>query len=223
MNLPRIIFCIAYLIVLVCYFFSETSGNHKRRVVNKCIMATMFLGYFLFESHRNGYWSQPLFFLCMAAFIFSWLGDVLLLFSFLYGGISFMVGNAFFVAHLVAVAAQNNVTFAQVWWAIPLTIVVASVFYILHFTKKVDFKTTGILMPIYVTTVTSHGMLSMAVANAVGGIHMILLSAGLVLFMISDYFLTTHKFIRHEKWVLRCNSGTYFTGMLLAAVSFTFI
>ena len=78
-------------------------------------------------------------------------------------------------------------------------------------------------MPIYVTTVTSHGMLSMAVASAVGGIHMILLAAGLVLFMISDYFLTTHKFIKHEKWVLRCNSGTYFTGMLLAAVSFTFI
>lgn len=222
MNLPRIIFCFAYLIVLVCYFFSETSGNHKRRVVNKCIMATMFLGYFIFESQRNGYWSQPLFFLCIAAFFFSWLGDVLLLFSFLYGGISFMIGNIFFAAYLITIAVTNAVPFAQVWWAIPLFVLVSGVFYILHFTKKVDFKTTGILMPVYVTTVTGHGMLSIAVASAVGGVHMILLSAGLVLFMISDYFLTVHKFVKHEKWVLRCNSGTYFTGMLLAAVSFTF-
>ncbi len=223
MDLPRIIFCVAYLIVLVCYFFSETSGNHKRRVVNKCIMATMFLAYFVFESLRNGYWQQSGFALCIVAFFFSWLGDVLLLFSFLYGGISFMIGNIFFVAHLIVVASQNAVTFGQVWWAIPLFVIAASVCYILHFTKKVDFKKIGILMPVYVTTVTAHGMLSMAVASAIGGVHMTLLSMGLVLFMISDYFLTTHKFIHHEKWVLRCNSGTYFTGMLLAAVSFTFI
>lgn len=223
MDLARIIFCLAYLVVLVCYFFSETSGNHKRRVVNKCIMATMFLGYFLYESFRNGYWDQPLFILCVIAFFFSWLGDVLLLFSFMYGGISFMVGNLFFQAYLIAVAVQNGVAFGQVWWAIALFVIVSSVFYILHFTKKVDFKKTGILMPVYVTTVTGHGMLSIAVAAAIGGVHMILLSMGLVLFMISDYFLTVHKFVSHKNWILRCNSGTYFTGMLLAAVSFTFI
>ena len=223
MDLPRILFCVVHLVVLVSYFFSETSGNFKRRVINKCLMATMFLGYFLFESHRNGYWSQPLFFLCIIAFVLSWLGDVLLLFSFMKGGISFMVGNVFFVAYLIALCVQREVAFAAVWWAIPLFVIAASVFFILHFTKRVAFKKTGILMPVYVSTVTAHGMLSVAAAAAIGGVHMFLLSAGLVLFMISDYFLTVHKFIKHEKWILRCNSGTYFIGMLLAAVSFSFL
>ncbi len=223
MDATRIIFCIAYLIVLVCYFFSETSGNLKRRAVNKCLMATMFLVYFLIESYRNGYWQQPLFFLCILAFVFSWIGDVWLLFNFMYGGISFMVGNIFFTSYLIVLSVQKGLTFAQIWWAIPLFAAAASVFYIMYFTKKIDFKKTGILMPIYVTTVTSHGMLSVPVALGIGDTHMALLSAGLVLFMISDYFLTVHKFVAHEKWILRCNSGTYFTGMLLAAVSFTFI
>ena len=223
MDPIRIVFCCVYLVVLVCYFFSETSGNLKRRAVNKILMASMFLVYFLVESYRNGYWFQPLFFLCIIAFILSWVGDVWLLFNFMYGGIAFMVGNVFFTAYLIALAVQNDLTFTQLWWAIPLFIAASSVCYVLHFTKKVDFKKTGILMPVYVTTVTSHGMLSVAVAAATGGTHLILLSVGLVLFMISDYFLTTHKFISHKNWILRCNSGTYFTGMLLAAVSFSFI
>ncbi len=223
MDLTRIIYCAVYAVVLACYFFSETSGNFPRRVVNKCIMATMFLAYFLYESYRNGYWDSQLFVLCIIAFAFSWLGDVLLLFNFLYGGISFMVGNIFFQAYLVCIAMQNEVAIGRILWAVPVIVAIASVFFILHFTKKVDFKKTGVLMPVYVLTVTGHGILSVAVACAVGGLHLWLLSAGLVLFMISDYFLTVHKFIKHEKWVLRCNSGTYFTGMMLAAVSFTFI
>lgn len=223
MSISRIIFCILYLIVLLCYFFSETSGNLKRRAVNKILMATMFLGYFLFESYRNGYWPQTCFFLCIIAFVFSWIGDVWLLFDFKKGGIAFMIGNVFFTAYLIALAVINDVTFTAVWWAIPVFLLLSSVFYVCHFTKKIDFKSIGVLMPIYVTTVTSHGVLSVAIASAIGGLHMLLLALGLFLFMVSDYFLTVHKFVAHKKWVLRCNSGTYFTGMLLAAVSFTFI
>lgn len=223
MSLSRILFCAAYFVVLLCYFFSETSGNLKRRAVNKILMASMFLGYFIFESIRNGYWSDPWFVICIAAFIFSWIGDVWLLFSFMKGGIAFMIGNVFFSAYLIVLAVQNDLAFSQLWWAIPLVVAVAGFFFIMHFTKKIDFKKTGVLMPVYLTTVTAHGMLSLAVASAMGGTHIMLLSAGLVLFMISDYFLTAHKFIAHEKWILRCNSGTYFTGMMLAAVSFTFI
>ena len=41
----RCAFIIAYLTVLCLYFFSETSGNFKRRAVNKIALAVLFEGY----------------------------------------------------------------------------------------------------------------------------------------------------------------------------------
>ena len=42
--------------------------------------------------------------------------------------------------------------------------------------------------------------------------------------MISDYLISLHKFkYLKSKAILRLNSGTYFTGLLLAALCYTFV
>lgn len=222
MDIPRIIFVVVYLALLCTYFFAETSGIFKFRVVIKVSMASLFLAYFLAEFFRNGFLDNRYAWFCVAAFVFSWLGDVLLLFSFFKGGVAFMTGNAFFTIYLAFEYVKHELSFASVWWVIPLIVLPSSIFFILYFTGKVDFKKIGVLMPVYVTTVTLHGMLSIVLAAYTQDLHNVLLATGLGLFMLSDYFLTVHKFIYKKNWVLRCNSGTYFIGMLLAALSFSF-
>ena len=50
-------------------------------------------------------------------------------------------------------------------------------------------------------------------------VEMMLFGIGLGLFMISDYFLMIYKFKYHKNWILRCNSGTYFIGLLMVVLS----
>ena len=88
----RCAFIIAYLTVLCLYFFSETSGNFKRRAVNKIALAVLFEGYavgaYLLHS--------PLFSMRMIlpiGLFFAFLGDIFLLWNFVRGGICFSIGN----------------------------------------------------------------------------------------------------------------------------------
>ncbi len=85
MSIYQIVFVILYLGTLVSYFFSETSGNFKRRVVNKIILASLFLLCFLVAFGRH-YQLASFHAIAIAAFIFAWLGDVFLLYSFMKGG-----------------------------------------------------------------------------------------------------------------------------------------
>lgn len=49
MSIPMIVFVVAYVAVTIAYLFSETSGNFKRRAINKIFLASMFLIYAIVE------------------------------------------------------------------------------------------------------------------------------------------------------------------------------
>ena len=231
MNLPiySIIFAVIYLGLLVSYFFSETSGNFKRRAINKIIMATMFWLYALFEMFHLGLWGIPWNLILMIGITFSYIGDVWLLWSFTKGGVAFGIGNAIIVAAIIKLAATMGIAFSAYWWFILIFLFFVSLFAIL--TKKGFYK--DLKMPMlaaflpYICSVTAHGTLSLALIFVFGaagilGLKFALLFAGSILFMISDYFISWHNFRDKEsKAILRLNSGTYFTGLLLIVLSFT--
>ena len=228
MQLYTIIFVVLYLIVLVSYFFSETSGNFKRRAINKILMAAMFMGYAIFEMFNHSLWGDPLNIRFIIGLFFAFVGDVLLLWSFSKGGISFGISNVIlFIAQLKFMSAQG-IGFGKYWWFLLIYAALVGTFCILWFKgwyiwkeKKPEMK---FMFPPYIGTVSLHGTLSIAVlALAPFSVKTVLFCSGLILYMISDYFISLHKFkFTESKLVLRLNSGTYFLGLMLAAISFAF-
>ncbi len=78
MKTLRFVFIIAYLTLLCLYFFSETSGNFKRRAANKIALAVLFEAYAVSAYLLH----SPLFTMRMilpSGLFFEFLGDMLLL------------------------------------------------------------------------------------------------------------------------------------------------
>ena len=76
-------------------------------------------------------------------------------------------------------------------------------------------------MAFYLSSITLHGLLGLVSAIFVSTTPSILvMGIGSVSFMLSDYILTVDRFvIQNNKWIVRCNSLTYFGGLLLIALS----
>ncbi len=214
------LFVLLYLVTLCCYFFSETSGNFKRRAFNKIILASEFLVYAIII-YFTKYPPNTYHAILMLAIAFSWAGDVLLLYSFVKGGIPFTIGNLLFVAYMIVYMGELGVTFSQVWWCIPLF---AAMWITLHVLTMKGWLTGKhkVGFARYCLSSTAHGCLGVAFAATCPTPRVLLLGIGLMLFTISDYFLALHNFkAPASKAILRLNSGTYFVGLLLIVLSLT--
>ena len=224
MKLPMIIFVIVYMAVLVSYLFSETSGNFKRRAVNKIILASMFLLYSIFETIHLGLFNT-IQIICLIGVIFAYIGDVWLLWSFIKGGTAFSIGNVVLFGYLIVYLTQNGVSYLSVSWHLILLAILLGCFIFLvqkgwydKMPDKMKWPFTG-----YILSVSLHGTLAFALLTQLHDVKSVLLCSGLVLFMISDYFISLHKFkYKESKLILRCNSFSYFTGLMLVALSFSF-
>ena len=116
-----IIFVVAYLAVLLMYFFSETSGNFKRRAINKIILASMFYVFGLIMLYLN-YDLNSYHFIFLIALTFAYIGDIVLLYSFSSGGIFFIISNIFFFIYEWLLVLNNNVDFYKMFWFLILLI-----------------------------------------------------------------------------------------------------
>ena len=221
MNMFIICFISVYLVVIISYFFSETSGNFKRRAINKIILASMFFlfGAIQYILHYE-FFSIDL--ILLLAMTFAYLGDVILLFSFIKGGITFIISNILFFIYEWIIVVNNNVPFSDIWYFIPLFIIMFGTFTVLALKRFLNFKSKTIPILSYVFSVTLHGTLGLFLAIYFANVKMVLFGIGLVLFMISDYFLMIHKFKYHKKWILRSNSASYFIGLLMVVLSFMY-
>lgn len=221
MNIGIISFIAIYLGLLVCYFFSETSGNLKRRAINKITLASMFLAFGVVAYILNyNFFSYHI--IALLAIIFAFLGDVYLLYSFTKGGILFLVSNALFFVYEWIIIFANKIPLVNVLWFILLFISLFGCFFVLTKKKVLNFKTKNPHILSYVGSVTLQGTLGITMALYYLNTKMILFGFGLGLFMISDYFLMVHKFKVHKNWILRSNSACYFIGLLMVVLSFIF-
>ena len=216
-----ITFIILYVLMLFCYFFSETSGNLKRRSVNKIILASMFLLMSIILYSKNyAFFSYHL--VLLLAVIFAFLGDIYLLYSFTKGGIIFLFSNILFFIYECLLIGLNQISVLNVIWFIALFFLLFGTFFVLTKKKIFNFKNKNKAILTYVGSVTFQGTLALALAIYYLNTKMILFGIGLFLFMISDYFLMIYKFKFHKNWILRNNSACYFIGLLLVALSFMY-
>ena len=228
MIIYMVAFVCIYVATTVSYFFSETSGNFKRRATNKIILASLFMCYSIFEFFHQGYGFNSIQFECLIGVFFAFLGDVLLLWSFSKGGASFAVGNVILFIYELKYFGENGLVFKDYWWFLIFYVTILLVWSYLWFSGWYDYSKKPVMkwmFPPYIMSVTLHGTLSIAGLFVLPfSIKSLLLCCGLLLFAVSDYFISMHKFKYTEsKAVLRFNSGTYFIGLMLVALSFSFI
>lgn len=214
LKIYQIIFVCLYVPTLILYFFSETSGIHRRRAINKITMASLFLicgviGFVLGEKNACRT-------ILLIAMFFSFVGDCLLLWSFKKGGIAFIIGNVFYIIYLLIVSYNNK--YSIILW--PLFFIL--IFSVFRHLDKVDYLDLSKMKAFYgyMSSVIGHGSLGITLLIQAKDPVLRLLCIGLILFMISDFFIAAHNFHdKDNKLLLRCNSGTYFLGMMLVALA----
>ena len=75
-------------------------------------------------------------------------------------------------------------------------------------------------MIFYLSSIFMHGITGLALIIMVPGTSYVMLGLGSLLFMISDIVLNAYRFVfNNNKWLIRLNSLTYFTGLLLIVLS----
>ena len=226
-HIYQAIYIVVFIVALICYFHFEVLPNKKHRAINKIIMASLFLIYAWEEYFRlayPNYGDNLIYLICLAAITFSYIGDVVLLFSFKVGGIFFMVGNFTFSAFLIKYAVYQGLLFVNFWWFLLIYIAFLGTFFILAYTKFFYKMSKHAATYIYMPSVTLHAAISIVLAILIHNPFIILLSIGLTLFMISDFFIMINHYVMEKsKLCLRLNSGFYFIGLLIVSLSISYI
>ncbi|MGI6607832.1 MAG: lysoplasmalogenase family protein [Erysipelotrichaceae bacterium] len=152
----------------------------------------------------------------MTAFFFSYLGDVVLLWSFKKGGYAFMTGNVIYCIYLFIIHYQYHL------WQLWVVVIMITLLYALYryFVKSGILDLGGMeAFNYYMISVISQGSMGAVMALFTSVDVYRVLSIGLLLFMISDFFISFQNFYSKEsKLIKRCNSITYFSGMMLIAI-----
>lgn len=217
----NLIFVAIYAAFLIAYLFTKTSGKMYLRGPNKMILATMYL-VFAYYHFTVEYDMLSYHLLLMVALFLAWMGDLFLLVDLNRGGDFFLCGNIAFAVYHMAVLTENANGFANFWWVIPVEAVLVGIFILLahKFPKVFKFGKMKWPMMLYLSSITLHGLMGLAMAIALKDTRYAIMGIGSFLFMLSDYVLTIDKFIiTGKKWPARTNSGLYFTGMLLIVLA----
>ena len=215
-----IIFSIIYILFLCAYFVTRVGDNIKHRAINKTILATMYLVYAIVMFHVGGFSGYH--YVMMAALFLAYMGDLFLIFDLNRGGDFFLAGNVCFATFYLASLKATNVPFVNYFWIFIIWAVLISLF--IYLAKKypnvLKLGKMKYPMALYLASITLHGLLGLVSAIFIGTTPLIVMGIGSVSFMISDYILTLDRFvIPKRKWLIRCNSLTYFVGLLLIVLS----
>ena len=215
-----IIFSVIYLLFLCAYFVTRVGDNIKHRAINKTILATMYLVYAIVMFHVGGFSGYH--YVMMAALFLAYMGDLFLIFDLNRGGDFFLAGNVCFATFYLASLTKYSIPFVNYFWVFIVWALLISLFIFLA-KKYPNILKLGKMkypMALYLSSITLHGLLGLVSAIFIGTTPLIVMGIGSVSFMISDYILTLDRFvIPKRKWLIRCNSLTYFVGLLLIVLS----
>ena len=209
-----------YLALLAYYCTIETGDSFLRRAVCKITLSSLFTLFSLFAFLRSG--AGGMHTLLLIAIFFCFAGDTLLLWDLVKGGAFFAVGNVLILVYelwLTRSTAQRGAIFSL---ALPFIALIFLALYILTRRGHISFARLPIF-PIYLLTVTSHAAFGLALAVFVGGTRFLLLGCGQLLFMISDYFLGYGKLVSDSRANHIILGATYFFGLMLISLSFTYL
>lgn len=183
---------ILFIVVLCLDLVAAYFGNESFRYVTKPLLMPILVVYFLVNTNP---FASSLKKWIILALVFSWAGDVLLMFEsidpnfFMAGLVAFLIAHVFYILFFENIIRIESLR-KNYWWFIPVLIYYVSLIYILS-PKLGDMK-----LPVRIYGIVISYMLIQALQtarirnrNAAG-----LMIAGAVLFITSDSLLAINKF-----------------------------
>ena len=213
-----------FLLVAVAEVTAEIIGHEALRFIFKPMLMITLVGFYY--QQVAGQWNRA-HKLMVAAFFFSWVGDVSLMLVFKNENL-FLAGLvSFLITHLLYTVAFNRVDLRdkeallpkQIWKVTPLILYMAVLFYFLIPGISNNEKTNPLLVPVIVYAVAIANMVAFAV-NRYGRVNddsFKLVFAGALLFMFSDSIIAINKFLHPFPTASIFIMALYITGQYLIA------
>ncbi|MFN8321589.1 MAG: lysoplasmalogenase [Chitinophagales bacterium] len=213
-----------FLLVAVAEVTAEIIGHEVLRFIFKPLLMITLVGFYY--QQVAGQWNRA-HKLMVAAFFFSWVGDVSLMLVFKNENL-FLAGLvSFLITHLLYTFAFNRVDLRdkepllpkQIWKITPLMVYMAVLFYFLIPGISGNEKTNPLLVPVIVYAVAIANMVAFAV-NRYGRVNddsFKLVFAGALLFMFSDSIIAINKFLHPFPTASIFIMALYITGQYLIA------
>jgi uncharacterized membrane protein YhhN len=187
-NYWIILFVVVFLADLVAVY----TNNETLRYITKPLLMPLLIVFFVFQTKD---FASSLKKWITLALVFSWAGDVLLMFEstnsnfFIFGLVAFLIAHIFYILYYENVIRKEGLS-KSYWWFLPVIIYYIVLIYILS-PNLGDMK-----LPVRIYGIVISYMLIQALQT--GGIKTpgaaILMIAGAVLFITSDSILAINKF-----------------------------
>jgi len=207
---------VLFLIVLLLDLLGVYTNNETLRYITKTLLMPLLIIYFLAET--NPFISSLKKWIVLAL-VFSWVGDVLLMFEsingnfFIFGLVAFLIAHIFYILFYENVIRKEGLS-KNYWWFLPVIIYYIALIYILS-PNLGDMK-----LPVRIYGIVISYMLIKALQT--GGIKnpgaATLMIAGAVLFITSDSILAINKFYESFKYAGIAIMLTYGIAQLLIAL-----
>jgi uncharacterized membrane protein YhhN len=204
---------ILYFIVLAVDLFAVYNGSETLRSITKPLLMPLLIIYFLAET--NSFISSLKKWITLAL-VFSWAGDVLLMFEstnsnfFIFGLVAFLIAHIFYILFYENVIRKEGSN-KNYWWFLPVIIYYIALIYILSPNlgdMKLPVRIYGIVICYMLIQALQTGRIKNFGAAT-------LTIAGAVLFITSDSILAINKFYEPFKYAGIAIMLTYGIAQLL--------
>lgn len=183
---------ILYFLVLAAELFAVYNSNETLRYVTKPLLMPLLIIYFMAET--NSYISSLRKWIVLAL-LFSWAGDLLLMFEslnsnfFIFGLVAFLIAHIFYILFYENVLRKEGLS-KNYWWFLPVIIYYIALIYLLspHLgDMKLPVRIYGIVISYMLIQALQTGRIKDMRAAT-------LMIGGAVLFITSDSILAINKF-----------------------------
>ena len=182
---------ILFLIVLAIDLFAAYSGNETLRYFSKPLLMPLLIVYFIFNTNTVASLKKWI----VLALVFSWLGDVLLMFEarnnifFIFGLVAFLIAHIFYLLFYENILKLENLK-KNYWLFIPVLIYYVALIYLLspHLGEmKLPVRVYGVVISYMLIQAFQVARIKNRAASA-------MMITGAILFIASDSILAMNKF-----------------------------
>jgi len=183
---------ILYLVVLGLDLFAVYNGNESLRYITKPLLMPLLIALFIFQTQD---FPSSLKKWITLALVFSWVGDVLLMFEsanskfFIFGLVAFLIAHVFYILFYEKVIRKEGLS-KNYWWFLPVIIYYIPLIYILS-PNLGDMKLPVRIYGIVISYMLIQALQTGRIKNLGAAKFLI---AGAVLFITSDSILAINKF-----------------------------
>src|ERR1043165_3677287 len=210
------VWIIIYLAVLAVDLFAVYSGNGFVRYVSKPLLMPLLIIFFLISTvNLSSFLKRWI----VLALVFSWLGDVLLMFEstnnnfFIFGLVAFLIAHFFYILFYEMVLRSENLG-KNYWLFIPVLFYYVALIYLLspHLGEmKLPVRFYGVV----ISYMLIQALQTARINNKRAAVLMI---AGAILFISSDSMLAINKFYKSFEYAGIAIMTTYGIAQLLITI-----